>query len=132
MRKFFVFLVASTVLLVVGCSGDDEDPVPAACDNACNVASSHPCARKTNALGETTVEECKTKCKALAAQAEAKWLSGCGVCIASTFGYATKKDAPCDKDPSNPVCCYGVSFESATDKTCLSKCFEPDGGYAGW
>ncbi len=132
MRRTIVALtVCSVVALLGACSDTDEDPIGDECAKRCTIDSKHACYSKT-INGVPAQTQCINDCKSLsgAAEKDPKYYAGCGLCVATTFGYSLKTDPPCDTKPNDPQCCYGRTYKGPTDKECISKCFEPDGGAA--
>lgn len=123
--------VCCLVALLGACSDIDEDPIGDKCAEKCTIESTHPCYSKTN-NGVPAQQQCLNDCKSLsgALEKDSKYWPGCGLCIAGTFTYSVKTQAPCTKTSTDPNCCYGRMHKYPTDPECVSKCFEPDGGPA--
>jgi hypothetical protein len=113
--------LAPTVLL--GCSEDEPDVLATKCESSCAVTSKMPPSCKAKQ------DECERVCKTLAQKAETGYFPGCGSCIADSFKWVYKEDAPCDKNPADPSCWCDyqkVDADPNSDK-CKPKCYEPDG-----
>ena len=131
MRTLFVALtVCGLVALLGACSDIDEDPIGDKCTEKCTITSTHPCYTYKHADGVPAQQKCLNDCKSLSGDAEKKHWPGCGLCVAETFTYSVNTAPPCDKDPSASTCCYGRKFTGPSEKPCISRCNEPDGGAA--
>lgn len=116
-----VTTLALVPLLAAGCSDDEPDELTQKCESKCQVASKMPPSCKQ------AQSSCEAACRKLSNEAETKYYPGCGSCIADSFKWVYKEDAPCDKNPADPVCWCNYQHGSPTDTTCKPKCFEPDG-----
>jgi hypothetical protein len=106
------FLAAS---LVASCSGGDEDPIKTACESACKLDSSSPCA--------SFVNECVLDCRSWGTKYQTDFGTKCMQCVAASYQYIIQ----------NGVCGGGgtvhVSHAQPTDRTgsCYTSCVKSDG-----
>jgi hypothetical protein len=104
-----ILTVLLSCALLCACSDDDGDSIEEVCNAKCAL-DGHP-------LCSSFHSQCVGTCKILAADADKKYLSGCGLCVANSFSWY---------DDSSQ--CYGFQKKTPTDKACVPKCFLPDGG----
>jgi hypothetical protein len=125
MRIITLAVVATVLLSVVACSDEDTkgQEIIDTCKAKCAITTAST-ACKTNQT------KCDADCRRLSNIAESNYYPGCGLCIAKTFIYQVKTDPPCDTNPTDPTCCWGVSNKKPEDTECRASCFEPDGGGA--
>jgi|GEM_PF-4730654 hypothetical protein len=111
----YLLFVSVVAFACLGSACSDEagaDPLAAACEKACSLASDHICTDQ--------VTKCKADCQALAGQAALEGYQGssCGTCIASQFTYSTSTDGKQ---------CYGIVAPAKIGiPECESVCADPD------
>ena len=108
MRYLPIILLSCALLMA--CSDDDGETIEDVCNARCE---------KDKAKCITYYNTCLSWCKTKATDANMKYIAGCGMCVAKSFGYYF--------DPSTGQC-LGPQFKTATDKSCIPSCFLPDGG----
>lgn len=118
-RKTFPFVTSCLAVvallalpLVVGCGGDDDDPVPAACEAACKIDNTDVC--------YTQQTKCKSDCDGIgrSAQRDGYKPNECATCQVGQVSYSRAPDGSK---------CWGVivptDFKNAT---CSSVCIDPN------
>jgi hypothetical protein len=117
MRTFTILgsclLLAS--LLCASCSSNDKDPITTACDNACKLDSSSPCASHVN--------DCVLDCRSWGTKYQTDFGTKCMECVVGSYQYII----------TGGTCGGGgtvyVSKAVPTDRTgaCYSSCVKSDG-----
>ncbi len=100
-------------LLSASCSSNDKDPITTACETACKLDPSDPCASHVN--------DCVLDCRSWANKAQAgPYMTDCYKCVAASYKYVS------DAKGCGAGGTVWVTHTQPTDPACYKSCVPSD------